>query len=71
MQWIIYGAYAVLLISFVLMSMFIVYHIVRYAYSKSESALMLLIFIPVVSVLILADIALFFSINFEEILPII
>ncbi len=70
MQLILTVIFAILLLTFALVSLFIIYHIVRYSYSKSESVLMLAIFIPVVSVLMLADIVLFFSINFEEVLPI-
>lgn len=70
MQLILTVIFAILLLTFALVSLFIIYHIVRYSYSKSESVLMLSIFIPVVSVLMLADIVLFFSINFEDILPI-
>jgi len=70
MQLILTVIFAILLLTFALVSLFIIYHIVRYSYSKSESVLKLAIFIPVVSVLMLADIVLFFSINFEEVLPI-
>jgi len=67
MQLIMFGVYALLLLVLVVMSLFIIYHIVRYAYSRAESTLMLLIFIPVTSVLLFAQIILFFSIDFGEI----
>lgn len=67
MLWIIYVAYAVLLLTFLLMSLFVIYHIVRYAYSRTESMLMLSIFIPVVTVLLFIQIMLFMSIRFDEI----
>lgn len=67
MQLIMFGVYAVLLLALIVMSLFIIYHIVRYAYSSAESTLMLLIFIPVTSVLLFAQIILFLSIDFSEI----
>jgi hypothetical protein len=67
MQLIILGVYAILLLALFLMSLFIIYHIVRYAYSKPESMLMLLIFIPVTSIFFFIQIVLFFSIRFDEI----
>lgn len=60
--------YNVLFYSFVLMSVFIVFHIIRYSYSKIGSLVMLLIFVPVVSSLLLANKALFEKIDLIHII---
>jgi hypothetical protein len=53
-----------------LMSFFIVFHIVRYSYNKTAKLTMLLIFVPVVSILLFTNFILFSQIQIENIFSI-
>lgn len=52
---------------FLMASLFIVYHLVRYSYNRKMMILMLLIFSSVTGVLILLNITLFLSLDLSEI----
>lgn len=52
---------------FAITSLFVVFHIVKYSYSKSGALLMLVLFLPVTAVLIFTNVSLFFAVNFTEV----
>jgi len=58
--------YLVILFSFCLVSVFIVYHIVKYSINKKASRIMLFVFIPTIIFLIILNISLFTSIDVED-----
>lgn len=60
--------YLTILLILLVSSLFIVYHIVRFSYSKFAMMFMLMLFVCVAGVLIVANMSLFFSIDFGEIL---
>lgn len=53
------GIYFVAFGALVIMSVFVVYHILRYAYSKASALLMLVIFLPTTIALLVINKALF------------
>jgi hypothetical protein len=59
--------YAVIIFSILLTSSFIVYHIVRYSFSKLEMIFTLALFLVVISTLIFANFAVFSSIDFGQV----
>ena len=61
-------AYLVIFLSMVLMCVFIVFHIVFYAYRATSKIITLLIFVPVAAVLLFTNIVLFFNIPLNNIL---
>ena len=48
-------------------ALFIVYHLFKYSYDKGASLLMFLVFTSVFSALLLLNLVLFFSIDWEDI----
>ncbi|EKE20293.1 MAG: hypothetical protein ACD_8C00023G0001 [uncultured bacterium] len=60
--------YYLVLFSMFLMSLFIVFHIVFYAYSFLSKLLMLAIFVPVAGVLLFTNFVLFSSLNLSSLL---
>lgn len=63
---IINSLYLVSLLMFSVTGLFIVFHIVKYSYSKPGAFFMLCLFLPVTAVLIFLNAALFFAVDFEE-----
>jgi len=61
--------YFLMLLIFLIGSLVIVFHIIRYSYNKTATALMLIIFICAMGLLLMLNIILFYSINFGKILP--
>jgi hypothetical protein len=62
---IVYGAVFLMML---LMSLFIVYHIVAYSYTHISRVITLAIFLPVVGVLLFVNLVSFWSIPLENIL---
>jgi hypothetical protein len=60
--------YFILLIIYILIALFIVYHIVRFSLSKSAMAMTLAIFVGGFGLLLFCNIILFLSINWKEII---
>lgn len=58
--------YLVVFMSYLLMSLFIVYHIVKYSISKTVTAFTLLFFLVGTALLLFANAILFFSIPFDQ-----
>jgi len=58
--------YLIIFFSFLLVALFIIFHIVRYSINKTSSFFMLIIFVSVFSVLLISNIALFFSVPWEQ-----
>jgi len=61
--------YFLMLLIFLIGSLVVVFHIIRYSYNKMATALMLIIFICVMGSLLMLNIVLFYSINFRKIFP--
>jgi hypothetical protein len=59
--------YLLILGLFIVASLFVAYHIVRYSLSSKESATMLLVFFSVLGVLLFFNLILFFSLDLERI----
>lgn len=64
-------AYFVIFLFFMISGIFIVYHIVKYSYSKTAMLFMLMIFCSVMGILVFTNIALLFSINFNDFISIL
>jgi len=58
--------YLLVLLGFFIVSLFIIYHIVKYSINKNSSQVMLLIFVPVMIFLVLLNIIFFSRIKLEE-----
>jgi hypothetical protein len=61
------GLYAIVMLMVAIMSAFIVFHIVRFSYSKVSMAIMLGLFIVPAAILFMASLVLFSNINLAEI----
>lgn len=61
--------YLVFFLGCVIASLFILFHLLRYALDRKMALIMSLIFTSVVLVLLITNTVLFFSIPFENILP--
>ena len=59
--------YSVLFFIYIIISIFIVYHIVRYSINKKSSLIMLILFISIMLILVFINVQLFKSINFDKI----
>lgn len=59
--------YFVILLMFAIISLFVVFHIVKYSYNKSSAFFMLCLFIPVAAALIFMNVGLFFAVDFNEV----
>ena len=66
MNIIILALYAVIIITFVLIYFFIVYHMVKYSINASLNKIMLPIFIIASTLLLFSNILLFFSVNWND-----
>lgn len=62
---IILALYAVILVTFVFLYAFIIYHLVKYSINASLNKILLPFFILVSTVLLFSNIVLFFSINWN------
>jgi hypothetical protein len=58
--------YIIFFLFWIIASLFVVYHIVRYSLDKKAAVLMLLIFISVTSLLLLTNVILFSSLRLDE-----
>lgn len=65
---IVLGLYLVIISVFVLVSFFIVYHLVRYTINSNLNIILLPVFIIGVAALLIFNLTLFFSTNWNEIL---
>lgn len=61
--------YGLLVIMMCLLSLFILYHIFYYSYSKSSKLLMVSFFVPVTVIMLIVNYVLFSQIPFESLLP--
>ena len=61
--------YFLMLLIFLIGSLVIVFHIIRYSYNKTATALMLIIFVGGIVLLLMFNVVLFYSINFGKIFP--
>lgn len=61
--------YFLVMLMLLILSVFIVYHIIKYSYDKKASFLMLVLFVSVTGVLALLNVILFFRIPFDKIIP--
>jgi len=62
--------YFIVFLSMLLMSIFIIFHIVMYSYSTISKLVTLLIFVPVAGVLLFTNLVIFTKIPFENIFSI-
>lgn len=65
---VINALYGVALLTFAIMALFVIFHIVKYSYSKSSSFFMLLLFLPVTAAMLFFNAVLFFKIDFSEVI---
>lgn len=63
----ILALYAIIIITFSIISFFIVYHLTHYSVDSEFKIVMLIFFVVVSSGLFLSNLALFFSINWNEV----
>jgi len=68
---IVYLSYLVVLLFFVISGIFIIYHIVKYSYSKTAMLFTLLIFCSIMGILVFTNITLFFTIDFNDFISIL
>jgi len=64
---IILALYAVIIITFAIISFFIVYHLTHYSVDSEFKVVMLVFFVVVSAGLFLSNLALFFSINWNSV----
>lgn len=62
---IIFALYAILILIYVLTSLFIVYHLVKYSVTSEMKIIMLVFFVVVSAGLLISNLALFFSIDWN------
>lgn len=62
---IIFALYAVLILIYLLTSLFIVYHLVKYSVTSEMKIIMLVFFVVVSAGLLISNLALFFSIDWN------
>ena len=60
--------YLIILLMFIVSGLFVIYHIVRFSYSKLAMMFMLILFCCVTGILLITNISLFYSVNFSDIL---
>jgi len=58
--------YAVVILVFLLLSLFIVYHLLKYSYDKKVTSLMVTIFVVFTGLLIFSNIILFLNLPLED-----
>lgn len=63
--------YLIIILFFLVVASFIVYHIIKYSLSRMEMLITLTIFLSVFTVLIISNLALFFSIRMDRIISLI
>jgi hypothetical protein len=68
MLYIIFSLYAVILITFVLLYFFIVYHLANYSINASLSKIMLPFFIVISTLLLFSNIFLFFLVDWKSLI---
>ncbi|HPN96190.1 MAG TPA: hypothetical protein PLK35_00325 [Candidatus Moranbacteria bacterium] len=68
MLFLILALYAILVILFIITAFFIVYHLSKYSLNSSLNKIMLPIFIILSALLLLSNVLLFFSINWNSLL---
>ena len=61
-------AYLIIFLAMLLMCIFVIFHIVFYAYSAASKIITLLIFVPVAAILLFTNAVLFFNIPLQDIL---
>lgn len=61
--------YFVVLLVFVSIGFFVMYHLLRYSLTKQSAIATILIFLPVFFILLFSNIIIFFSLDFQQILP--
>lgn len=59
--------YLLLIIIYMIMALFVVYHIVRFSFHKSVTALTLVIFISVFMFLLFSNLTLFLAVKWEKV----
>jgi len=62
--------YGLLILAYVILSIFIAYHLRRYAVNQTVSTVIVTIFVAVSVILFVANISLFLSLSFSEIIDI-
>ncbi len=62
---IILAMYLLIILIYIIVSLFIIYHLAKYSVNTRVSLIMLPLFITGAVILLIADIALFFSINWN------
>ncbi len=65
---IIFGIYALFILSYLLISFFIVYHLINYAINSHFSHLMVSIFSVISIILLISNLMLFFSVDWNIII---
>lgn len=61
--------YLIAFLSYLLLSFFIVYHIIRYSINKTTMVFTIAFFLIGTTLLLLANVLLFFSIPFDQLVP--
>jgi len=64
---IVYGLYALFIFSYILLSFFVAYHLIKYSINPYFSRIMLLVFLVVSAFLLISNLALFFSVDWKTI----
>jgi hypothetical protein len=64
---IVYGLYALFIFSYILLSFFVAYHLIKYSINPHFSRIMLLVFLVVSAFLLISNLALFFSVDWKTI----
>jgi len=67
--YIILALYAIILISFVFLYSFIIYHLAKYSLNAKLNKILLPLFILVSTALLFSNILLFFSVDWNSLLP--
>lgn len=65
----IFILYGLILFMFILMGIFIIFHILKYSLDYRSALFMMIIFVSVFGTLLLSNLALFFNLKFEQIIP--
>jgi hypothetical protein len=63
---IVYGLYALFILCYLMVSYFIIYHLINYAINSRFSKLMVSVFSLISIFLFLSNLVLFFSVNWNE-----
>jgi len=64
---IIFTLYALFILSYILISFFVAYHLLKYSINPHFSRIMLLVFLVVSAFLLISNLALFFSVDWKTI----